>query len=127
MKGKDQVLKVTVLDDIESVASGKVTPDVVPYLLSILKDVVSKVSDMKGGVNKAAEKTAKAIVKSIDPNAVKAVIPIIAERIAAQDTKWQEKKLAISLLDVLAETAPQQLPSQLSTFYQPLVDAMWDT
>ena len=48
MKGKDQALKVAVLKDLESVASNKVTPDVAPYLLSILKDVVSKVSDMKG-------------------------------------------------------------------------------
>jgi elongation factor 3 len=127
MKGKDQSLKVAVLADLESVASGKVAPDVVPYLLSNLKDVISKVSDMKGGVNKAAEKTAKAIVNAVDPNAVKAVIPIIAERIAATDTKWQEKKVAIGLLDVLADTASEQLPSQLSTFYQPLVDAMWDT
>src|SRR5579859_2471690 len=127
MKGKDQALKVAILKDIEDVASNKPTPDVTPYLLSILKDVVAKVSDMKGGVNKQAELTAKAIVRAMDPNAIKAVLPVIAERIGATDTKWQEKKLAINLLDVLVQTAPTQLPSQLSTFYQPLVDAMWDT
>jgi len=126
-KGKDQNVKVAVLKDLESLASGKVTPDVAPYLLSILKDVVSKCSDMKGGVNKAAEPAAKAIVRTTDANAVKAVLPIIAERIAATNTKWQEKRCAIELLDVLVETAPMQLPSQLPTFYQPLVDAMWDT
>jgi elongation factor 3 len=127
MKGKDQATKVAVLKDLEQLASGKVTPDVAPYLLSVLKDVVSKCSDLKGGVNKAAEPAAKAIVRAMDPNALKAVLPVIAERIAAQDSKWQEKRLAISLLDVLVETAPTQLPEQLSTFYQPLVDAMWDT
>ena len=128
MKGKDQALKVTVLKDLESVASGKVTPDVAPYLLSVLKVVVQKVSEnAKTGIPKAAEATAKAIVRAMDPNAIKAVVPVIAERIAAPDTKWQEKKLAITLLDVLAETAPVQLPLLLSTFYQPLVDAMWDT
>src|SRR5436190_19424659 len=82
MKGKDQALKVAVLKDLESVASGKVTPDVAPYLLKVLKDVISKVSDMKGGVNKAAEPAAKAIVRAMDPNAIKAILPVISERIA---------------------------------------------
>ena len=127
MKSKNQALKVAVLKDLESVASGKVTPDVAPYLLSVLKDVISMVSDMKGGVNKAAESAAKAIVRAMDPNVIKAVLPVISERIAVRDTKWQEKRLAINLLDVLVETAPVQLPLLLSTFYQPLVDAMWDT
>src|SRR5262245_56714231 len=127
MKSKDQPLKVEFLKKIEFLASGGPAPDVTPYLLNILKDVISRVSDVKGGVNKTAEATAKAIVKAIDPLAVKAVLPVIAERIAASNTKWQEKQLAIRLLDVLVETAPVQLPAQLSTFYQPLVDAMWDT
>ena len=96
MKGKDQALKVAVLKDLESLASGKVTPDVAPYLLSVLKDVISKVRDMKGGVNKAAELAAKAIVRAMDPNAIKAVLPVISERIAIRETKWQEKRLAIS-------------------------------
>ena len=127
MKGKDQALKVAVLKDLESVASGKVTPDVAPYLISVLKDVISKCSDMKGGVNKAAETAAVAIVRSVDPNAVKVVLPILAERIGNNASKWSEKRLAIDLLNVLAVTAPTQLPTQLATFYQPLVDAMWDT
>ena len=127
MKGKDQALKVAVLKDIESVASGKVTPDVAPYLVSILKDVISKCSDMKGGVNKAAEASATAIIRSVDPNAIKVVLPILAERIGARDTKWTEKRTAITLLDVLAANAPEQLPTQLATFYEPLVDAMWDS
>jgi elongation factor 3 len=127
MKGKDQPLKVQILKDLESVASDKVTPDIAPYLLSVLKTVISKVSDMKGGVNRAAEPTAKAIVRAMDPNAIKAVVPVIAERIAAGDTKWQEKRLAINLLDILVETAPIQLPLLLPSFYQPLVDGMWDT
>jgi elongation factor 3 len=127
IKGKDQALKVAVLKDVESVASGKVTPDLAPYLLSILKGVISKVSDMKGGVNKAAEPAAKAIVRAMDPKAIKAVVPVIAERIATSDSKWQEKRVAIGLLDILVETAPVQLPLLLSTFYQSLVDAMWDT
>jgi elongation factor 3 len=127
MKGKDQVAKIEALKRIESLASGPGAAEVAPHLLSILKTVISKVSDMKGGVNKVAETAAKAIVKAMDPNALKAVLPIIAERIAATDTKWQEKRFAICLLDVLVQTAPVQLPAQLSTFYQPLVDAMWDT
>jgi len=127
MKGKDQALKVAVLKDIESVASGKVTPDVAPYLISILKDVISKCSDMKGGVNKAAEATAKAIVRTVDPNAIKTVLPILADRIGDTNSKWTETRTAITLLDVLATTAPEQLPTQLATFYQPLVDAMWNT
>src|SRR5277367_3968290 len=125
MKGKDQALKVAVLKDIESVASGKVTPDVAPYLISILKDVISKCSDMKGGVNKAAEAAATAIVRSVDPNAIKVVLPILAERIGNNASKWSEKRTAINLLDILAVNAPTQLPTQLATFYQPLVDAMW--
>lgn len=127
MKGKDQALKVSVLKDIESVASGKITPDVAPYLVSILKDVIAKSVDMKGGVNKAAESTAKAIVRAVDPNAIKAVVPILAQRVGERDVKWQERKLAISLFDELTQIAPVQLPKQLATFYQPLVDAMWDT
>src|SRR5271170_1244282 len=127
MKGKDQALKVAVLKDIESLASGKVTPDVAPYLISILKDVISKCSDMKGGVNKAAEATAKAIVRTVDPNAIKTVLPILADRIGDTNSKWTETRTAITLLDVLATTAPEQLPTQLATFYQPLVDAMWNT
>lgn len=127
MKGKDPQLKVNVLKDLESVASAKVTFDVAPYLLSILKVVINKASDKNAQISKAAVPAAKAIVRSLDPNVSKAVLPIIAERIGDQGVKWQEKVLAISLLDVLVETAPTQLPRQLPTFYQPLVDAMWDT
>ena len=92
MKGKNQALKVAILKDLESVASGKITPDVAPHLLSVLKDVISKVSDMKGGVSKAAESAARAIVRAMDPNAIKAVLPVISERIA--DTRNQMARKA---------------------------------
>jgi len=128
MKSKDQAAKVAVLASVEALAStGNVTPDVIPYLVSILKVVIAKVSDMKGGVSKAAEATAKAIVRAVDPNAIKAILPIITDRIADTGAKWQETTIAIQLLDILVETAPVQLPLQLATFYQPLVAAMWNS
>ncbi|PYH80180.1 elongation factor 3, variant 2 [Aspergillus uvarum CBS 121591] len=77
-------------------------------------------------VKNAASAAAIAIVKGINGNAVKAVLPPILNSLQNAQ-KWQEKATALECIEALVESAPAQLSFRVPDLIPVVSEAMWDT
>lgn len=123
---KDALAREHALTAISAICSKQVSPGIEPYIVSLLPFVLLAVGDKITAVKKNAESTAEAIVSTINPNAVKAVLPILSKSIVSA-LKWPEKMCALKCLDILVAQAPSQTALQLPELIPTVTEAMWDT
>jgi elongation factor 3 len=77
-------------------------------------------------VKNAAQSTALAIVKAVNANAVKAVLPPIINSILTAQ-KWQEKITGLDCIEALVESCPIQLAFRVPDLIPVVSESMWDT
>jgi len=124
---KDAAARERSLNAIQAIAQhANVSPSVEPYLVVLLPSVLSAAGDKITAVRNAAQATALAIVKAINPNAVKVAIPTIVNSIPNAQ-KWQEKITGLSCVDALVVSAPTQLALRVPDIIPVVSDSMWDT
>ena len=115
------------LETIRAIAShSTVSPNVEPYLVVLLGPVLAAVGDKMSPVKVAAQAAAVSIVKAINPNAVKAVLPNIISSIRTAQ-KWAEKMSDLQCIEALVESAPVQLAVRVPDLIPVVSEAMWDT
>ena len=79
---KDAVARERAVDGIRAIAQhSAVSPAMEPYLIAILPLVLAAVGDKMVPVKNSAQTAAVAIARGVNPNAVKAIIPPIANAI----------------------------------------------
>jgi elongation factor 3 len=124
---KDALVRERALNGITAIAEhSSVSPGVEPYLISLLPLALAAVGDKMVSVKNAAQAASLAIVKAINPNAVKAALPHIRSSIITAQ-KWPEKMNGLDCIEALVETAPTQLAYLVPTLIPILSEAMWDT
>ncbi|GLA01918.1 translational elongation factor EF-1 alpha [Aspergillus niger] len=124
---KDAVVRERACEGIRAIAShATIAPGVEPHLVTLLGPVLAAVGDKMVPVKNAAQGAALAIVKGVNGNAVKAVLPPILESLANAQ-KWQEKLAALECINALVETAPAQLSFRVPELIPVVSEAMWDT
>ncbi|KAL1850577.1 translational elongation factor EF-1 alpha [Paecilomyces lecythidis] len=124
---KDAAAREHALDAIKAIAQeNNLASGVEPYLVSLLGPVLTAVSDKMVPVKNAAQNAAIAIVKSVNPNAVKAVLPHIINSLATAQ-KWPEKITALQCIEALVESAPIQLSYRVPDLIPVVSESMWDT
>jgi elongation factor 3 len=77
-------------------------------------------------VQTAAKAASLAIVKAVNANAVKAVLPPIINSILTAQ-KWQEKACGLDCIELLVETSPTQLAYRVPDLIPVVSESMWDT
>jgi len=77
-------------------------------------------------VKLAAQAASLAIVKAINANAVKAVLPAIIKSILSAQ-KWAEKITGLQCIEALVESAPAQLAFRVPDLIPVVSESMWDT
>lgn len=77
-------------------------------------------------VKVAAQAASIAIVKAINANAVKAVLPAIIKSILSAQ-KWAEKITGLQCIEALVESAPAQLAFRVPDLIPVVSESMWDT
>ena len=77
-------------------------------------------------VKTAATAASLAIVKAINANAIKAVLPIIINSLRTTQ-KWQEKMCDLQCIEAMVESAPTQLALRVPDLIPVVSEAMWDT
>jgi len=77
-------------------------------------------------VKVAAQAASLAIVKAINANAVKAVLPAIIKSILSAQ-KWVEKITGLQCIEALVESAPAQLAFRVPDLIPVVSESMWDT
>ncbi|KAL2014504.1 hypothetical protein VTN00DRAFT_2029 [Thermoascus crustaceus] len=124
---KDATARERALDAIRAVAQhSTVAPGVEPHLVELIGPVLAAVGDKMVPVKNAAQTAAIALVKGINPNAVKAVLPPIINSLSTAQ-KWQEKMTALDCINALVETAPVQLSYRVPDLIPVVSESMWDT
>ena len=124
---KDAVARQRACEGIQAIAShSTVSPAFEPYLVSLLPLALAAVGDKMVPVKNAAQAAAVALVKSINPNAVKAALPPIINSILTAQ-KWPEKMTGLDCIDSLVETAPAQLAYRVPDLIPVVSESMWDT
>ena len=124
---KDTNARLRALVAVEAMVNVEnVSPAFEPYLVELLKASLEKIGDKQVPVKDAAIKAAHAITRKINPNAIKAILPIISNSIETA-SKWQEKHTSLTLLDDLVEVAPTQMAANMPDLVPIASSAMWDT
>ncbi|KAF7872827.1 uncharacterized protein EAF02_008898 [Botrytis sinoallii] len=124
---KDANVRERALNAIQAIAEhSEVSAAVEPYLIVLLGPVLSSVGDKMVPVKNAAQAAALAIVKAVNPNAVKAVLPPIIKSIL-EAQKWPEKMTGLDCIEALVESAPTQLALRVPDLIPVVSESMWDT
>lgn len=124
---KDAVVRERALEAIRAIAAQPtLAPGIEPHLVALLGNVLAAIGDKMVPVKNAAQATALTIVKAVNGNAVKAVLPPILESVQ-NASKWAEKLTALQCVDTLVETAPAQLSFRVPDLIPVVSEAMWDT
>ncbi|KIX05694.1 uncharacterized protein Z518_03666 [Rhinocladiella mackenziei CBS 650.93] len=124
---KDALVRERAVDGIKAIAEhSTVSPAVEPYLVSLLPLALAAVGDKMVSVKNAAQAASLAIVKAINPNAVKAALPHIRNSIITAQ-KWPEKMTGLDCVESFVETAPTQLSFLVPTLIPIVSESMWDT
>ncbi|KAI9746815.1 MAG: translational elongation factor EF-1 alpha, partial [Candelina submexicana] len=124
---KDAGARERGLNAIQAIAQhSSVSPAVEPYLVALLSPTLAAVGDKMSSVKTAAQQAAVAIVKAVNPNAVKAVLPPIIKSILTAQ-KWPEKMTGLQCIEALVESAPAQLAFRVPDLIPVVSESMWDT
>ena len=124
---KDALARERAVDGIRAIAQhSSVSPAFEPFLVSLLAPTLAAVGDKMTSVKTAAQSAALALVKAINPNAVKAALPPITKSILSAQ-KWPEKMSGLECIEALVESAPAQLAFRVPQLIPVVSESMWDT
>ena len=124
---KDANSRERALNAIKAIAEHSETSAAVePYLVVLLPSVLAAVGDKMVPVKNAAQETALSIVKAVNANAVKAVLPPIINSILTAQ-KWQEKITGLHCIEALVKSSPIQLALRVPDLIPVVSESMWDT
>lgn len=124
---KDAALREKALRGMLAVAQhSSVSPGMEAHLPELVLPALTAVSDKMMNVKNVAIETSIALVKAINGNAVKAVMPKIITSLR-EANKWPEKLCALQCVEALVESAPAQLSFRVPDLIPVVSEAMWDT
>jgi elongation factor 3 len=124
---KDANVRERALNAIQAIAEHADTSAAVePYFVVLMPLVLAAVGDKMVPVKNAAQATALSIVKAVNANAVKAILPPIIKSILTAQ-KWQEKITGLSCIEALVQSSPAQLALRVPDLIPVVSESMWDT
>ncbi|KAL4784044.1 armadillo-type protein [Aspergillus varians] len=128
---KDGKARVHALEAIRTIAShATIAPGVEPHLVTLLEPVLTiagtKLAKTVPNELETAQAAAVAIIKGINGNAVKAVLPTILNSLD-NGKNTGEKLAALDCITELVKSAPTQLAHRVPELIPVLSAAMWHT
>ena len=124
---KDAVARERAVDGIKAIAEhSTVSPAIEPFLVELLPLALAAIGDKMVPVKNAAQAASLAIVKAINANAIKSIVPPLCHSIETAQ-KFVEKMTALDCIETLIENSPAQLAYQVPALIPTISAAMWDT
>jgi elongation factor 3 len=124
---KDANVRERALNAIQAIAEhADTSASVEPYLVALLPSVLAAVGDKIVPVKNAAQVAALSIVKAVNANAVKAILPPIINSILTAQ-KWPEKITGLTCIEALVQSSPAQLALRVPDLIPVVSESMWDT
>ena len=97
-----------------------------PYLAELLASVLTACGDKVKPVANAADETAQTIVKSLDPHAVKSLVPSLVEKLDTGDNKAGTVYSALEVIRELLKKSANQVLAENAAFIPLLADLVND-
>ncbi|AAS50338.2 AAL028Wp [Eremothecium gossypii ATCC 10895] len=124
---KDKKTAAAALETIAHIANeNNLSPSVEPYIVDLVPEVCVKTGDKDKDVQSIASETLLAIVKAIDPVAIKVILPHLTKSLVTTN-KWQEKVSVLAAISALVDAAKTQVALRMPELIPVLSEAMWDT
>ncbi|SCU97886.1 LAFA_0G13982g1_1 [Lachancea sp. 'fantastica'] len=124
---KDKKQAANALEAVLRVASeSNLSPAIEASVVRLVPEVSIKAADKDKDVQDQATKALVAIVKAVNPVAVKILLPHLTTRLA-ETNKWQEKVAVLAAVTALVDAAKVQVALRMPELIPVLSEAMWDT
>ncbi|CCE66037.1 hypothetical protein TPHA_0O00680 [Tetrapisispora phaffii CBS 4417] len=124
---KDKKVAANALSAIAHIASeANLSPSVEPYIVATVPEICAKCGDKDKDVQALASDALVAVVKAINPVAVKVLLPHLTNALSSTN-KWQEKISILAAISALVDTAKTQVALRMPELIPVLSEAMWDT
>ncbi|KAK0899499.1 translational elongation factor EF-1 alpha [Friedmanniomyces endolithicus] len=124
---KDANARQNACEAIAAIAKhADVAPIVQPYLVQLLPNVLSAVGDKMVPVKLSAQDAALSIVKAVNANSLKCLVPHFITSIRTAQ-KWPEKMMDLECIEALSESSAAQTAYRVPELIPIVSEAMWDT
>lgn len=124
---KDKKTCPNVLVAITHIANeNNLSPSVEPFIVDLVPGICEKAGDKDKETQTLAADCLISVVKSINPVAIKAILPHLTDRLE-KTNKWQEKVAILAAISALVDVAKDQVALRMPELIPVLSEAMWDT
>lgn len=124
---KDKKACPNILVAITHIANeNNLSPSVEPFIVDLVPGICEKAGDKDKETQTLAADCLISVVKSINPVAIKAVLPHLTDRLE-KTNKWQEKVSILAAISALVDVAKDQVALRMPELIPVLSEAMWDT
>mmetsp|Transcript_35089 Transcript_35089/g.74025 ORF Transcript_35089/g.74025 Transcript_35089/m.74025 type:complete len:1040 (-) Transcript_35089:151-3270(-) len=123
-ESKDEKTALAGIALVKALAEG--APECQPVIKNCLAACMEQAGHKSKAVTKAASEAAIAICKSVNPFAMKSLLPIIFSKLPVEK-KWQIRESALKCLAFFGEATPKQLGNALPEVVPEITACMWDT
>ena len=124
---KDKKTCPNVLVALNHIANeNNLSPSVEPFVVGLVPGICEKAGNKDREIQSLAADCLLSVVKSINPVAIKAILPHLTNRLE-QTNKWQEKVAILAAISALVDVAKDQVALRMPELIPVLSEAMWDT
>ena len=124
---KDKKAAANALEAIAHISNeSNLSPSVEPYIVELVPEVCAQSGSKDKDTQAIASKALMAIVKAINPVAIKALLPHLVKSLE-ETNKWQEKVAVLAAITSLVDAAKEQVALRMPELIPVLSEAMWDT
>lgn len=124
---KDKKAAANALTTLRHIASeSNLSPSIEPFVVSAVPLVAEQSGNKDKDIQESASQALLAIVKAINPVAVKALLPHLTTALS-NTNKWQEKVAILAAIAALVDSAKTQIALRMPELIPSLSEAMWDT
>ncbi|CAL9735464.1 elongation factor 3A [Monosporozyma servazzii] len=107
-------------------AENNLSPSVEPFIVDLVPGICEKTGEKDKETQTLASECLIAVVKAIDPVAIKTLLPHLTDRLS-NTNKWQEKVAVLAAIAALVDAAKTQVALRMPELIPVLSEAMWDT
>lgn len=123
----DKKAAANALEAVVHISSeNNLSPSVEPFIVDLVPETCKKAGEKDQAVREKAAKALVAIAGSVNPRAVKALLPHFTKALE-ETNKWQEKVAILAAISVVVEHAEEQVALRMPELIPVLSEAMWDT
>lgn len=107
-------------------AENNLSPSIEPFIVDLVPGICEKTGEKDKETQTLASECLIAVVKAIDPVAIKTLLPHLTDRLS-NTNKWQEKVAVLAAIAALVDAAKTQVALRMPELIPVLSEAMWDT